>query len=711
NQFVVDGSMVRAHILRLLRREMMIIAAMSKGSDPSRGLWLQKLIKIFPRMINFQTLFGCSIGFESFGLPSKIGKDFRGKMRIGVEFTHSLMIAINNVRDSVYIVGDSSYHTYVRGRQRTDPIRVRRHTSSILEMNANIEEALDSGPRVTLNLKRKRSTRCAAYFTGATRSELPQSPNSSRHGKRRKLKGCTSSGSHSRTSLLKCYLNFMRSGAPQRLMFHQNGKWTDFPEDLVEMVRKDVIAKKATSEIELHGRQYVLDFLHMFKVDLRSGFQQPIAWIDEAGSCFFPETFSNDAEDDNNDAGDDDNDALAESCGSRDFKLQVEIEINAVADTMLDECCGESNVLVKKIHVEHEPASNAFIVDAEDSCNREPTMKVECDEMEVKSLSIDESVNKKIDCDTVRNMFLVGMGGLGCVDIVDIHPCISSLMQSRWELFEKQAEITRKCRGNANIQYAWLPSSKEAISALTIYGLGYSGPASVKSRYGTGVHMTAASFPSMSQASSASYCDIDEKNVQHIVLCRVITGNVEVIHPGSKQFYPSSNEYDTGVDDLQNPRHYIVWNMNINTHIYPEFVVSFKAPSFTQGYMVGTESKHDASVVTSSSQPLGRLQINRSTVNMENNKQQPMSDFGRPLGSRGQLISDSGKFQGHAASLGSSTSRIPKSPWMPFPMLFTAISKEVLPKDMDLINKHYELFRIPVQPKTELEAFETKAEG
>uniref|UniRef100_A0A803PG35 Uncharacterized protein n=1 Tax=Cannabis sativa TaxID=3483 RepID=A0A803PG35_CANSA len=66
---------------------MMIIAAMSKGSDPSRGLWLQKLTKIFPRMINFQTLIGCSIGFESFGLPSKIGKDFRGKMRIGVELS------------------------------------------------------------------------------------------------------------------------------------------------------------------------------------------------------------------------------------------------------------------------------------------------------------------------------------------------------------------------------------------------------------------------------------------------------------------------------------------------------------------------------------------------------------------------------------------------------------------------------------------------
>lgn len=625
-------------------------------------------------------------------------------------------------------------------------------------MKANIEKALDSGPRVALNLKRKRSTRCAAYFTGATLSELPQSPNSNRHGKRRKLKGCkskcTSSRSHFRTSLLKCYLNFMRSGAPQRLMYHENGDWTDFPKDLLEMVRKDVVAKKATTEIELNGRQYVLDFLHMFKVDLRSGVQQPIAWIDEAGRCFFPETFYNDVddEDDENDAGEDDDDdadsesyfncsyepALAESCGSRDFKLQVEIEINGVGDTMFNECCGESNVLVKKIHVDHEPASNAFIVEAEDSCNSEPNLKVEHDDMEAKSVSVEESVNKKIDCGTVRKMFFAGMGGLGSVDIIDIQPCLGSLMQSRRELFEKQAEITRKCRGNANIQSAWLPSSKEAISALTEYGLGYYGQASVKSRYGIGVHMTAASFPSM----SASYCDVDEKSVQHIVLCRVIMGNVEVIHPGSKQCYPSSNAYDSGVDDLQNPRQYIIWNMNMNTHIHPEFVVSFKVSSHTEGYIVGTESKHDASVVTSSSlQPLGRLQIDPSTVNMEINKQQqPISDSGRPLGSECKLILDSGKFQGHAASLGSSTLRIPKSPWMPFPMLFAAISKEVLPKDMDLVNKHYELFRakeimrdefvkklrlivgdsllrstitklqckIPVQPKTELEAFKTK---
>lgn len=55
---------------------------------------------------------------------------------------------------------------------------------------------------------------------------------------------------------------------------------------------------------------------------------------------------------------------------------------------------------------------------------------------------------------------------------------------------------------------------------------------------------------------------------------------------------------------------------------------------------------------------------------------------------------ESGGSQGKAASVGSSSSRTPKSPWMPFPMLFSAISSEVAPKDMELVNVHYDLFRV-----------------
>lgn len=50
--------------------------------------------------------------------------------------------------------------------------------------------------------------------------------------------------------------------------------------------------------------------------------------------------------------------------------------------------------------------------------------------------------------------------------------------------------------------------------------------------------------------------------------------------------------------------------------------------------------------------------------------------------------------QGKDDTLGSSSAKTPKSPWMPFPLLFDAISKEVAAKDMNTIKANYELFRV-----------------
>lgn len=77
---------------------------------------------------------------------------------------------------------------------------------------------------------------------------------------------------------------------------------------------------------------------------------------------------------------------------------------------------------------------------------------------------------------------------------------------------------------------------------------------------------------------SALSCVADESGVRHILLCRVIMGKSEVVLPGSKQFHPSSNEFDSGVDNLLSPRKYIIWNAFMNSHIFPEFVISFKSP-------------------------------------------------------------------------------------------------------------------------------------
>ncbi|CAN6703561.1 unnamed protein product [Malus baccata var. baccata] len=561
-------------------------------------------------------------------------------------------------------------------------------------MEAKVAKVLDSGRRVMLDLKRKRATRYATYFPGATH-RVSQRPSLNKLAKRRKLYGCKSKimSRGSQRSLLVSYSNFSRSGVPQRLMFYQSGEWTDFPQDLVDLVRKDLQVKKETVNIKSHGEHYVLDFLHMFRLDLKTGLQQPIAWIDEAGNCFFPEIYAEDDDEPNwycpPEGGKGLEHWAEDQCESHEIRLHLEIEINGMGQSGLNECSGESNGFVKKIQVDQIPASNRDGIEVENSCNRKPGLNDDAysddNEAMTKNLArATEIEREKLDCDTVRKIFLKGMSNFDSVDVLDIYKCSSTLMQARLELFQKQVEITKTFRGDANIRYAWLASSKGELSTIMMYGLGHSGLATNKSIYGTGVHLTEASFSN----TCASSCDVDENGARHMILCRVIMGNMELLHPGSKQFHPSSKDFDSGVDGLQDPKHYIVWNMNMNTHIYPEFVVSFKITSNAEGHLIGTENKLGASGVGTSCQgPQGSSAVDTGS------ETQPLSDSGKSHGNNSQMISKPGRFQGETTNTGSAPQRTPKSPWMPFPMLFSAIENKVPPEDMKQVNVHYDLFR------------------
>lgn len=76
----------------------------------------------------------------------------------------------------------------------------------------------------------------------------------------------------------------------------------------------------------------------------------------------------------------------------------------------------------------------------------------------------------------------------------------------------------------------------------------------------------------------ALVCEADEEGVKHLLLCRLILGKPEQIVSGSKQSYPSSSQFDSGVDDLENPRKYVIWSSTMNSYILPSHVVSFKSP-------------------------------------------------------------------------------------------------------------------------------------
>ncbi|KAJ6943066.1 hypothetical protein NC652_008764 [Populus alba x Populus x berolinensis] len=451
-------------------------------------------------------------------------------------------------------------------------------------MEARITKVLDSSRRVMPGVKRKRASRMVLpeWFTLISNHK---------RGKRRKLDGSQSKpvscGHHSRRSLLRSYSNFMRTGMPQRLMCYQNGEWIDFPKDLVALVRKNLQGKKAFVEVELEGRCYVIDFLHMLRLDMKTGIQQPIAWIDEAGGCFFPESYADEDEPYlccQHDCVKDQGPIFREPLGPHEIKVQLEIDINGGNQSKLKEYSGESNALVKHIQIGQKPMSDHYHVEV-DSCNRKPGEKIDEDmeeNQQIEANLVTESFKQMLDSDTVKKLFVTVMKPFGGADIVDIYRCSSTLMQARFELFQKQIALTEKYRGDANVRYAWLASSKGALSTIMSYGLGHCGPCTTNSKHGIGVHLSAANCCH----TSVKYCDVDENGERHLVFCRVIMGNMELLQSGSRQFHPSSENFDSGVDDLESPREYIVWNMNMNTHIYPEFVASFKISSTTEGDML-----------------------------------------------------------------------------------------------------------------------------
>lgn len=82
---------------------------------------------------------------------------------------------------------------------------------------------------------------------------------------------------------------------------------------------------------------------------------------------------------------------------------------------------------------------------------------------------------------------------------------------------------------------------------------------------------------------SVSYSDFHEDGIIRMMLCRVIMGNVEVVLPGSKQFQPSNESFDSGVDDPQNPKRYIIWDANVHKQIYAEYAVIVNVPPMING--------------------------------------------------------------------------------------------------------------------------------
>ncbi|XP_073029277.1 inactive poly [ADP-ribose] polymerase RCD1-like isoform X1 [Primulina eburnea] len=528
-------------------------------------------------------------------------------------------------------------------------------------------KVLDSGPH-DVDLKRKRSSGCETYFIGATSMALPrQSTRSSsihKLGKRRKLDGyvrkfssCVSpSGKH----FLKCYSNFKKSGPPNRLMHYHDGEWNDFPQYIVSFLKKDLV-KKTAVEVELDGNKILLDFLHMMQFDLNTGYRKPIAWIDVSGNCFFPEIFGeyDEAQGCHYEYTEGEDLMANKPLGCNDIKLHLELEIKGLDSFNLDNFSGESCENFEQVCTDKNFAPKSSGDEIVDSCAKIDDQYDKIQNLEPDMVVAANPVERSFDIAAIKDRFFQGINVFAKAIIVDIQHCTSTAVDARYEIFQKQIEITERYRGSANVLYAWLPCSKGMVSSILKYGIGYFQRSKIQPLYGFGVDL----IPANGSDLSASYFDSDENDTRNMVLCRVIMGNMECVHLGSAQFHPSDENFDSGVDNLEDPKHYIVWNMNMHSHIFPESVVSFKVFS-NGGPSVETENRIDVSGIT-------------------NHDEEPQAK-----GSFGHSDVTS-----HTPLINRSTSaRIPNSPWMPFSVLFAAISNKIPPKNMELVMSNYELF-------------------
>ncbi|XP_022159742.1 inactive poly [ADP-ribose] polymerase RCD1-like isoform X2 [Momordica charantia] len=545
-----------------------------------------------------------------------------------------------------------------------------------MNMETKLTKVLHNGQEIVVGLKRKRENQGTAHVGAGCKAFLSKLTSSrNRHAKCKRLDDCEVSSGTSRRSFLRNYKNFSKSGLPQRFLYYEDGDWIDYPQIIVQLIREQFQIRNAAVEVEVDGRHLLLDALYMIQVELKTGVQQHIAWIDDNGQCFFPEFYSggtvmhqfHDYELEDGSAV-----ALSDQTGMREINLHLEIGITEANSSQSEEYIEESNRDIRISNIKEESCDNGGDWEGNENKSRKPVAEMQEAVAGIKEIDCymtppNELIQSNVDSDDVKNMFLMGMGSIKNIEVLEVKRWSSHLMQARLDLFKKQIEITKKNRGNANVQYGWLAVNKDVLSGSILYGAGHCGP-KLTSSYG--VHLS----PTSCAHVSASYCDDDEKGVRYIVFCHVILGNVEVVTPGCGLYHPSSVNFDNGVDDLHNPSQYIVWNMNMNSHIFPEYVVSFKVSSSPQrGILaaknggIDTERLHD------------QLQLNCSSIESEEDC----------VSSPAPVKRCTGKLVDH----GSSSLKTPKSPWMPFSKLFNAISKEVSLNDMKLVNGHYGLFR------------------
>ncbi|GJN26072.1 hypothetical protein PR202_gb13971 [Eleusine coracana subsp. coracana] len=422
------------------------------------------------------------------------------------------------------------------------------------------------------------------------------------------LKSCNSCRAH--PDLANDCVNFLKSGVPSRIMYYKKGSWHNFPEQIMNSLVEQFRGNKSSVVAVMDNEPLLVDFLSMTLVNLKSRNQRSVAWFDDTGKCFFPSVF------------------FDEEAGDAVNGEAVKFEGTAQG-IMLDKVASSPPELVKQV--------------VQQSCPRDPQKSCNADILRKKITYVKRGSK---DFRFVQDLFLSGMGSFATPqNLLHVYSYSPNDITGhcRLEALERQIRFTKE-HGDANVRYGWLGCRKNDIIRILIDGLDTTGKPVEKSGLNAGVYLS----PENQAFTSVGFCDDDEKGVQYMLLCRVILGKREATELGLEEAFPSSEKYDSDVDDCLNPRCCVIGQSHLRSHIRFEYLISFKLAPVFRNQLLGLKGLWFHSLTKKVSADLCRKPV----------------------------LSETG--QG------------PTTPWISFKALFGGIQEKISPVARELLFHHYE---------------------
>ncbi|XP_059631192.1 probable inactive poly [ADP-ribose] polymerase SRO1 isoform X2 [Cornus florida] len=398
--------------------------------------------------------------------------------------------------------------------------------------------------------------------------------------------------------LVQNHSNFKRSGPPTRFMSYRDGSWSDFSSEVFGSLQSGFLEGKPVVDVGIGGIQFLFDFYRMLQIDCAGGCQRSIAWMDVDGNCFFPKEFVDGGQEFADSSGNQEIEIVnvAANLATENPKIEIEIRIGEGwnsskrnREAVESEFRGEEKAVGSCSSGQGDGLKKQRLLTSELESPRWPKAKLLKEGQNAYSI--------------VKNLFLSGIGNVEPgATITSIHQYTRTgpFDRARYEVFQKQMELTKAARGESHMSYAWHGTSAKGVASIFTHGFGVPNKVPGPGDHGVGIYLSPVRSPQM----SALLSEADDNGEKHVILCRVILGKCEKVEAGSRQLYPSSEDFDTGVDDLQNPKWYVVWCANMNSHILPECVVSYKSSDQALGLLNGSSlvksvpNGSDASIVT-----------------------------------------------------------------------------------------------------------------